>query len=197
MNTELIYNTNQLTSTYDPQEPKFEPYTLVSQENLCLVSKVDDFDFGNPHLDTGYIASRLIESAKFHDVFGVAANQFGLPYRVFVAGSGEEYVAFFNPVIVSVSGGDIILPELDISNMGLQLHVKRPKDIVVQYQDFNGETRLVQFCGLTSRIIQQNIDRLNGIDFKSKVSKFNLERKQKSLNKKIKRFVRSNIAISK
>ena len=195
MNTEFIYNTNELASTYVPPEPKFEPYTLVSQNDPILTTQLENFDFGDPNLDTADISSRLIETSKLHNVFGVAANQVGLPHRVFVAGSDEEYVAFFNPVIISVSGEDIILPELDISNMGLQLHIKRPKDIVVQYQDYNGETKLVQFSGLTSRIVQQNIDRLNGIDFKTKVSKFNLERKQKSLNKKVKRFVRSNILV--
>jgi peptide deformylase len=197
MSQEFIYNTNELTSVYTPIELKFKPYDLVSQTDPILTTKLENFDFGNPNLDTADISSRLIETAKLHNIFGVAANQVGLPYRVFIAGSGEEYVAFFNPVIISVSGGNIILPELDISNMGLQLHIKRPKDIVVQYQDYIGETKLVQFGGLTSRIIQQNVDRLNGIDFKTKVSKFNLERKQKSLNKKVKRFVRSNIRTEK
>lgn len=193
MSEEIIYNTNQLITPHTPQEPKFEPYILSSPDDPLLTTKLDDFDFGNPNLDSSEIASRLIETAKLHNVFGVAANQFGLPYRVFVAGGGDEFVGFFNPVIISSSGGSIILPELDISNMGLQLHVKRPKDIVVQYQDYNGETKLAQFQGLTSRIIQQNIDRLNGVDFKTLVSKLNLDRKQKALTKKVKRFVRSNI----
>jgi peptide deformylase len=56
---------------------------------------------------------------------------------------------------------------------------------------------MTRFDGLTSRIIQQGIDRLNGIDFKTKVSKFVLERAKTALNKKIKKFVKSHIITKK
>lgn len=191
MENEFIYNTDVINGLSSDSQLKFEPYLLVKQDDPILTTKLENFNFGNPTLDSVEIASRLIETAKFHNVFGVAANQFGLDYNVFVAGNQDEYVAFYNPVIVSYSSTCVILPETDISNMGLQLHVKRPQDIVLQYQDYNGETKLTQFSGLTSRIIQQNVDRLAGIDFKTRVSKFNLDRQQKALDKKIKRYVRN------
>ena len=55
--------------------------------------------------------------------------------------------------------------------MALIIPVKRPKSITVKYQDFTGESKETKVDGLTARIIQQGIDRLNGIDFKTKVSK--------------------------
>ena len=196
MSNKFIYDTTSSLSTVgaSPPEPQFKPYSLVDQNSSILSAKLKDFDFGDPTLDSIDIASRLVETAKYHRVYGIAANQCGLQYRVFVAGSDDNFVAFYNPVIIS-SDGEVLMQESDLSNMGLLLHVKRPKSIILQYQDYNGETKLLQFEGLTARIIQQNIDRLNGIDFKSKVSQLNLERARKALNKKIKKFVRTNTMI--
>jgi peptide deformylase len=81
--------------------------------------------------------------------------------------------------------------------MGLLIAVKRPTTVIVSYQDFEGNEKMTRFDGLTSRIIQQGIDRLNGIDFKTKVSKFVLERAETALNKKIKKFVKSHIITKK
>jgi peptide deformylase len=81
--------------------------------------------------------------------------------------------------------------------MGLVLAVKRPKSVTISYQDFNGDAKYTKVDGITARIIQQGIDRLNGIDFKTKVSKFALERAETTLNKKIKKFVRSQIIMKK
>lgn len=197
MSNEFIYDTNSLVSaTSDPVVQTFKPYMLVEQNDPILTTKLKDFDFGDPNLDSIKIASRLVETAKYHRVYGIAANQCGLEHRVFVAGSDENFVAFYNPVIIS-SDDEILMQESDLSNMGLLLHVKRPKSIVLQYQDYNGETKLLQFDGLTARIIQQNIDRLNGIDFKFRVSPFVRERAKKALNKKVKKFVRTNSIIRK
>jgi peptide deformylase len=196
MNNEFIYDTSKLATTISTPEPKFEPYSLAEQNDPILSTELKQFDFGNPTLDSIEIASRLVETAKFHNVYGISANQCGLPHRVFVAGSDDNYVAFYNPIIISSEGG-ILMQESDLSNMGLLLHVNRPEAVIVQYQDYNGETKLVRFEGLTSRIVQQNIDRVNGVDFKSKVSALVLERAKKALDKKIKQYVRSHTLIRK
>lgn len=202
MSNEFIYDTTSSLSTVGappPPEPDFKPYSLIQQNDQILTKKLKEFDFGDPNLDSAEIASRLVETAKYHRVYGIAANQCGLHHRVFVAGSDDNFVAFYNPIIISSDSidGEVLMQESDLSNMGLLLHVKRPKSIVLQYQDYNGETKLLQFDGLTSRIIQQNVDRLNGIDFKTKVSPLVLDRAKKALNKKVKKFVRTNTIIKK
>jgi peptide deformylase len=114
-----------------------------------------------------------------------------------VCGHGEEYVAYFNSSIILYDDEEITIPEVDLSNMGLLLSVKRPKSIFIQYQDYEGLTKSVRLYGLTARIVQQCFDRVNGVDFKTRVSKFVLDRAKKSLNKRVKKFVRSNVIIKK
>ena len=195
--SEFIYNTadvvSQATST---PEPQFLGYELCDQIDPILTTKLEDFDFTNTELKPDEIASRLIATCKFHRIYGIAANQCGLDHKVLVAGAEDNFVALFNPVITE-SFGEVILQESDLSNMGLILSVKRAKSINISYQDFNGERKQTIVDGLTARIIQQGIDRLNGIDFKTKVSKFVLERAETTLNKKIKKFVRSQMIIKK
>lgn len=187
---EFIYNTSSLVSE---QKPQFVSYELVDPKNPILTTKVPDFDFNDETLNPTEIASRLVETATTFKTFGLSANQCGLPYKICVVGNEDEYVAFFNPELISVSDELVLLPESDLSNLGLILHVKRPKSIVIKYTTFEKDTVTQQFDGITARVIQQHIDRLNGVDFKSRVSNLSLKRKQKSLDKKVKRFVRSNI----
>lgn len=194
--TEIVYNTNELNPPIKKQ-PEFEPYTLVAQNSDILGSKIKNFDFSDPNSDPIEIGSRLVETAKLHETFGIAANQCGLRHRVFVAGSDDNYVAFFNPEIILESKDTILIQETDLSNMGMLLSVKRPKSITVQFQDYTGEERTLQFDGLTSRIVQQCVDRLNGIGFEMRVSKLVLDRANKALEKKIKKFVKQNTYIKK
>jgi peptide deformylase len=185
---EVIYNTNDVlkpNTTFE--QPKFEPYTLVSENDIILGSKISKFDFSDHKIDPSEIASRLVETARLHKIFGIAANQVGLRYDVFVAGNDDNYVAFFNPEIIAYSGDITSTQEIDISNMGLILSVKRPNSITIQFQDYNGQQQFVKFDGLTARIIQQNVDRLNGIDFKSLVSPLALKRAEKAREKRVKK----------
>lgn len=196
MTQEFIYNTDAMvTSTATASTPTLNLYELADEFNVILRTKLKNFDFGDPQIDPVEIASRLIDTVNYHKTYSIAANQCGLPHRVFVAGFGEEFVAFFNPEIISESIEEIIMQETDLSNMGLLLSVKRPKSVSVQYNDFNGEQKILQFDGLTARIVQQNIDRLNGIDFRDKVSKFVLIRAENNLKKRIKTFLKHNVKI--
>ena len=195
--SEFIYNTADVVSqAVAVPEPQFLGYELCDQNDSILITKSKNFNFSDTTLNPSEIASRLIATCQLHRIYGIAANQCGLDYRVLVAGAEDNYVAFFNP-IVTKSYGEVVLQESDLSNMGLGLAVKRPKSVTISYQDFNGEQKTTLVDGLTARIIQQAIDRLNGIDFKTKVSKFVLERAETSLNKKIKKIVKSHMIIKK
>lgn len=197
MSEEFIYNTADVVAqTATPTEQQLAGYPLCDQRDSILTTKLKDFDFTDTTLNPEEIASRLISTCKYHKIYGIAANQCGLKHKVLVAGAEDNWVAFFNPVIFE-SSENRLMEESDLSNMGLLLSVKRPESITVSYYDYTGENRVINLDGLTARIVQQAIDRLNGIDFKTLVSKFVLERAQKFLEKKIKKFVRSQMIIKK
>ena len=195
--SEFIYNTADVVSqAASVPEPQFLGYELCDQKDPVLTTKLEQFDFTDTALNPSEIASRLIATCKFHKIYGIAANQCGLEHKVLVAGAEDNFVALFNPIIIE-SHGEILLEESDLSNMGLLMAVKRPVTVIVSYQDFEGNDKMTRFDGLTARIIQQGIDRLDGIDFKTKVSKFVLERAETTLNKKIKKFVKSHMIMQK
>jgi peptide deformylase len=194
---EYTYNTDQivreqvkLTPTI-PEEFKVEPYKVVLTQHISLW--MSDFDFSSIVYTPEEIACRLIETCQQHNVFSMSANQCGIPLRLFVVGCDDDFVAFFNPEIISYSSDTNLGYETDASNPGLMLNIKRFKSVTIQYQDYTGETKVLTCVGLTSALIQQAMDRLDGIDFKTKVSRLQLDRQYKSLSKKVKRFIKSNV----
>lgn len=192
---EMVYNTELSTYNSAPleQEPKFEPYSLLISPHKLLTTKTVDFDFSDKSLNATEIASRLVETAKYYGSFTITANQCGLPYNLFVCGNDDNYVAFFNAKLIDESDDSILLVESDISNQGLMLPIKRSKTIQISYLDYSGEPRFIKLEGLTSRLVQQCLDRVNGVDFKELVSPLVLARAKKSLNKRVKKFVRQHI----
>jgi peptide deformylase len=88
-------------------------------------------------------------------------------------GAGENYVAFFNPKIVS-SYGSIKMDEGCLSFPNLFLSVERAETVVVEYQDYNGNKKSATFSGLTARCFQHELDHLNGIVYTHKVKPVSL-----------------------
>ena len=89
---EFIYNTDTIVNTaaFSPQEQHFLGYELCDQNDTALTTQIHDFDFSEDDLNPEDIASRLIATSKFHKVYGIAANQCGLYYRVLVAGANDD-----------------------------------------------------------------------------------------------------------
>ena len=70
----------------------------------------------------------------------------------------------------------------------LGLHISRPTQIDVKYQDFNGEEHTKTFNGISARIFQHELDHLNGIVYTSRTKPLALQmslRKRDKLVKKL------------
>ena len=78
-------------------------------------------------------------------------------------GSGDNYVAFYNPEIISVSEKTNNIEEGCLSFLDLFLTLERPEEIEVTYQDFNGERKTTKFTGITARCFQHELDHMNGV----------------------------------
>ncbi|MCH2118346.1 MAG: peptide deformylase [Pirellulales bacterium] len=105
-----------------------------------------------------------------HEGVGLAANQVGLPYRLFVANpqadrdSEETEQVFINPVIRSGKG----LAEAEegcLSIPGVHAHVLRKDTVQIQAYDLAGNELNLDLDELPARIAQHEIDHLDGVLF--------------------------------
>ena len=101
------------------------------------------------------------------DAFGVglAAPQLGLSQRlqVYRVGTNSHLVALAKPQLDCESNDEEILDEGCLSIPGITVDVERPVHVRVRALDEEGETRLVEASGLEARVIQHEMDHLNGV----------------------------------
>jgi peptide deformylase len=112
---------------------------------------------------------------------GLAANQIGLNFQVFVAqlpkeksvSSNYKFYAIFNPKIIKISKKEIVLEEGCLSVPGGYFGtVPRAEKITLIGQDKNGKPLKIKAWGLLARVFQHEIDHLNGILYIDKAKDF-------------------------
>ena len=101
------------------------------------------------------------------DAFGVglAAPQLGISQRVLVYRVGQDapVVALVNPEIEWRGDDDEAMEEGCLSIPGIEVEVERPIHVRVRARDEHGDERLVEASGLEARVIQHEIDHLDGV----------------------------------
>jgi len=120
---------------------------------------------------------------------GLAANQVGKDVAMIVIDlsdvdeykdSGIGELVLLNPQITDFSDETDFYNEGCLSSPGFYEDVERPISITLQYMDLNGETVILECKNFFARVVQHEIDHLNGILFYEKLSAF---RKTLSKNK--------------
>ena len=145
---------------------------LVKQDNLILKIVSDKFDFTNHPFDPIEFSQNIIKTMYDNNAITLAANQIGIPYRIFsMRGTPENFVCF-NPRVVQPSEEKNILEETSLTYPGLIVKIKRPTFVRVRFQTPNGETRTDTFVGLTARTFQHSLDQLDGIVYYNKANKY-------------------------
>ncbi|MFN5755442.1 MAG: peptide deformylase [Planctomycetia bacterium] len=97
---------------------------------------------------------------------GLAANQVGLPYRLFIVNiearpdAGEELV-FINPTL-SRPRGTAVQEEGCLSLPGLRMDVRRPEKVVIDAWSIDGQPIRLDLDGLLARVVQHEFDHLEG-----------------------------------
>jgi peptide deformylase len=96
---------------------------------------------------------------------GLAAPQLGISQRLLVyrVGPDAPLIALANPEVEWNSSDEEILDEGCLSIPGITVDVERPVHVRVRALDEEGGTRLVEASGLEARVIQHEIDHLNGV----------------------------------
>ncbi|OGD85640.1 peptide deformylase, partial [Candidatus Curtissbacteria bacterium RBG_13_35_7] len=96
---------------------------------------------------------------------GLSAPQIGIFKRAFVARVRNRIKGFINPKILKFSKDEITILEGCLSIPQFYGHVIRPAEIDLKSQNIRGKTSKKHYKGLAARIIQHEIDHLNGILF--------------------------------
>jgi len=115
------------------------------------------------------LSEEMIVEMHDSDGIGLAAPQVGLSIRLLVTdvspvSKGYPAQAFVNPVILE-SWGDSCLEEGCLSIPGIREEVNRPDEILLKYQTIEGEDKTEKFGGWMARVLQHEIDHLDGILF--------------------------------
>jgi peptide deformylase len=104
---------------------------------------------------------------------GLAATQVGVMHRVLVyrVGADAPLVAVVNPVLEWSSDEREVAEEGCLSLPGVAVDVERPIHARVRAQDEHGEPILIEASGLEARVIQHEMDHLDGVLIIDRISK--------------------------
>ena len=185
MSDTIVFDTDAAVQN-QPIMRQVKTFALVPENHPALYEVLPEFDFGNPPVNPNEFASALVETCKLNRGIGLSANQCGFKHRLFVMGAGDEYVAFFNPKVVSMSDEMSLMDEGCLSYPLLSLKINRPKEIMVEYQDFNGQIRNTKLTGISARCFLHELDHMNGIVYTSRVKPLAFEMAMKKRDKMFK-----------
>jgi peptide deformylase len=154
-------------------EAELDPETIARRDAaLVHVRK-----FGDPILKTRARAVEHFDEALRDEVMrmgslmddaigiGLAATQVGVLHRLLVyrVQSGAPLAALANPVIEWSSKDEEIAEEGCLSLPSVHVEVERPVHVRVRAQDEYGEQITVEASGLEARVIQHEMDHLDGV----------------------------------
>ncbi len=114
---------------------------------------------------------------------GLAAPQLGISQRLLVyrVGPDAPVIALANPEIEWTSKDEETLDEGCLSIPGILVDVERPVHVRVRAQDEHGEERVVEASGLEARVIQHEMDHLDGVLILERTSRDQRKRALKQL----------------
>lgn len=120
------------------------------------------------------LVGKMVETMYVEDGVGLAAPQVGVSRRVAVVNpdpyNPDTLLALVNPRILSCSDETDCIEEGCLSVPGVRGKVERPILIEVEYQDTDGGKHCIKVDGLVSRIIQHELDHLDGVLFVDRLS---------------------------
>ncbi len=116
-------------------------------------------------LNLPQLEAQMIEAMKEYDGIGLAAPQVNLSIRFIVAHNTREgrTRSFINPQITWMSDEEELGIEGCLSFPGVIGDVWRATGIRVKYQDLDFNTHEEDFEGYYARVLQHEIDHLNGV----------------------------------
>lgn len=137
------------------------------------------------------LANNMLQTMYFENAVGLAANMVGIDQRIIVLDLKEDGISkpyiMINPEIIESSNDIVEIEEASISFPGISAVIKRPSEVKVKYIDLDNISQIIDAKGFLARVIQHEIDYLNGIVFIDHLSKL----KRDILIKKMIKFIKN------
>jgi peptide deformylase len=152
---------------------KSNPLKKITPKDLDLAKKMTDIMLRAPGV-------------------GLAANQIGILKRIITVNIPDEkkikdkVYTLFNPKIISYSQKKIFLEEGCLSLPKQYAEIERPEEIEVEYFDNTNKKIIEKKMGFEARVLQHEIDHLNGrlfVDYLSSLKRNIIIKKVKKLEK--------------
>ena len=177
MSDELEQHTGEVEPEVEEQDPQVEARRAAAMSLIrrlgdpVLKSRATPVD----RFDDALRAQVGRMGGLMNDALGVglAAPQIGRSQRLLVYRVGQDapLIALVNPEIEWTSDDEESLEEGCLSIPGITVDVERPVYVRVKAQDENGAERRVEASGLEARVIQHEIDHLDGVLILDRTSK--------------------------
>jgi len=142
---------------------------ILKYPNFILKQKVPpvkNFDF-----ELKNIVRDMFETMYAYNGIGLAANQVGVNSAIIVVDVSRIMdknlmpLVIINPEIINYSKQKEIAEEGCLSFPGYYEQIKRSRFVDVSYYDINGNKREIEAEGFLARVLQHEIDHINGITF--------------------------------
>jgi peptide deformylase len=138
---------------------------IVKYPNPVLRKKCEKVESLTPEVKK--LIEDMIETMREGGGIGLAAPQVGILKRIIVVETPEGPRGFVNPKVVRRSRKKEVIEEGCLSFPSLFLKIKRAREVEVETLDEKGKRIKVQ--GLLARVLQHEIDHLDGILFIDKI----------------------------
>ena len=138
----------------------------VLRQPAKRVTKIDD--------EIRLLARQMLQTMYSEDGIGLAAPQVGVNKQVIVIDCAPDkpeapVFVLINPVVTQTGGKACVIQEGCLSVPKVFLDVIRPATIEVSFKDEQGRPQKLTADGLLARVIQHEIDHLNGVMFVDRV----------------------------
>jgi len=136
---------------------------LIGENNQTLRQK--SLPVRRINADVRSLIEQMREVMKQNNGVGLAAIQIGEPTRIIVCEIDDKFYTFINPEIIKSFMETSAMEEGCLSLPNMYGEVERPKKISLKAINFDGKKIKIKAFGLLARVIQHEIDHLNGILF--------------------------------
>lgn len=173
---------------------------IVTYEDDVLYKKADPVKTNSDQFQT--LVDDMFDTMYNADGVGLAAPQVGKLLRVFVTDAAPFYddesdeeppepMAFINPKITLESDETVTMEEGCLSIPEVLGPVTRPEKVVVKFKDRDFKNQKLEVKGPLARVIQHELDHLNGVLFVDHLSFF----KKKLVSSKLKALAEGSVEI--